>query len=68
MKRQTAMALRARSYWPATHSQSAKDIPALLRSCACVFLIRDAETDPGIGDLPNFHPVLMLYKMNAVCD
>ena len=54
MKRRSALALLASTYWPTTHSQSAKDIPTLLRSGACVFLIRHAETDPGIGDPRNF--------------
>ncbi len=54
MKRRSALALLASAYWPTIHSQSAKDIPTLLRSGACVFLIRHAKTDPGIGDPPNF--------------
>jgi phosphohistidine phosphatase SixA len=54
MKRRTTLALLISAYLPTTYSQSAKDIPMLLRSGACVFLIRHAETDPGIGDPPNF--------------
>ena len=54
MKRRTALFILASTHWPTTHSQSAKDIPALLRSGACVFVMRHAETDPGIGDPPNF--------------
>jgi len=54
MKRRTALAILASAHWPATHSQSAKDMPTLLRSGACVFLMRHTETDPGIGDPPNF--------------
>ena len=54
MKRRTALAILASAHWPAAHSQSAKDMPTLLRSGACVFLMRHAETDPGIGDPPNF--------------
>jgi len=54
MKRRTTLALLISAYLPKSYSQSAKDIPKLLRTGACVFLIRHAETDPGIGDPPNF--------------
>ena len=54
MKRRTTLVVLASAHWPTTHSQSAKDIPTLLRSGACVFVVRHAETDPGIGDPPNF--------------
>jgi phosphohistidine phosphatase SixA len=44
----------ATACWSNAHSQHAQDIPSLLRSGACVVLLRHAETDPGIGDPPNF--------------
>ena len=30
------------------------DLPALLRAGGCVVLLRHAQTEPGIGDPPNF--------------
>jgi len=54
MKRRTALAMLTSPCWATAHSQHAQAIPTLLRSGACVVLIRHAETDPGIGDPPNF--------------
>jgi len=54
MKRRTALALLTSACWTTAHSQHAQAIPTLLRSGACVVLLRHAETDPGIGDPPNF--------------
>jgi phosphohistidine phosphatase SixA len=32
------------------------DLPALLRAGGCAVLLRHAQTEPGIGDPPNFRP------------
>ncbi|MFT4991805.1 MAG: phosphohistidine phosphatase SixA [Polaromonas sp.] len=54
MKRRTALTLLAAISWPLTQAHSAADIAALLRAGGCVFLIRHAETDRGVGDPSNF--------------
>lgn len=54
MKRRTALALLTSAHWSTAHAKSAQAIATLLRTGACVFLIRHAKTDPGIGDPPNF--------------
>jgi phosphohistidine phosphatase SixA len=54
MKRRTALALLTSTHWTTTYGQSGKDIPTLLRAGACVFLLRHAETEAGIGDPTNF--------------
>jgi len=54
MKRRTALTLLAAATCPLTQAHSAADIAALLCAGGCVFLIRHAETDRGIGDPSNF--------------
>lgn len=54
MKRRTALTLLVAAHWPLTHAQSGTDIAALLRVGGCVFLVRHAETERGIGDPSNF--------------
>ena len=54
MKRRIALTILTCAHWPSTHSQSATDITKLLRTGGCALLIRHAETEPGIGDPPNF--------------
>lgn len=53
MKRRTALAVLTSACWTTAHSQDAQAIPTLLRSGACVVLLRHAETDPGIGEQCN---------------
>jgi len=54
MKRRSTLALLASAPWSMTLAHSAASIATLLRSGACVFLMRHAKTDSGIGDPPNF--------------
>jgi phosphohistidine phosphatase SixA len=54
MKRRTALTWLAAATLPLTQAHSTADIAALLRAGGCVFLIRHAETERGIGDPSNF--------------
>lgn len=61
MKRRQALAAWAAlaagkwSVLPASaQAQTTADLTALLRTGACVVLLRHAQTEPGIGDPPNF--------------
>ena len=61
MKRRQALTvwttLAASSWltWPAsTRAQAMLDMAAVLRTGGCVVLLRHAQTEPGIGDPPNF--------------
>ena len=54
----TALAAFAAGSWSAlpasARAQTAADLTALLRTGGCVVLLRHAQTEPGIGDPPNF--------------
>jgi phosphohistidine phosphatase SixA len=56
MKRRIALAvpLLVSALRATADSNNATEIQALLQAGACVFLMRHAETDSGIGDPPNF--------------
>jgi hypothetical protein len=54
MKRRTALALLSGALCSLVRAQRSIDIAALLRSGACVFLLRHAETEAGIGDPASF--------------
>ena len=51
----TALAASSWSAWPTdTQAQTTPDTAAILRTGGCVVLLRHAQTEPGIGDPPNF--------------
>lgn len=51
----TALAASSWSAWPTgTQAQATPDMAAILRTGGCVVLLRHAQTEPGIGDPPNF--------------
>ncbi len=51
----TALAASSWSTWPAgALAQATPDMAAILRTGCCVVLLRHAQTEPGIGDPPNF--------------
>ena len=51
----TALAASSWGAWPAdTQAQATPDMAAILRTGGCVVLLRHAQTEPGIGDPPNF--------------
>ena len=54
MKRRTALALLFGALCSLVRAQRSIDIAALLRSGACVFLLRHAETEAGTGDPASF--------------
>lgn len=55
-RRRTLQTLLAVSASPAlgSQAQSPPDLAALLRDGSCVLMLRHAQTEPGIGDPPNF--------------
>ena len=61
MKRRQALTVwmtLAASSWLArpasTYAQATPDMTAILRTGGCIVLLRHAQTEPGIGDPPNF--------------
>ena len=51
----TALAATSCLSWAvSTHAQAPPDTASLLRTGGCVVLLRHAQTEPGIGDPPNF--------------
>ena len=58
MKRRSALGAIATSSWMVLHppalAQVAADLPLLLREGGCVVMLRHAQTEPGLGDPPNF--------------
>lgn len=65
-RRQSLQSLLAASALPAINSfaQSAPDVAALLRTGGCVLMLRHAQTEPGIGDPPNFQLGLCSTQRN----
>ena len=55
-RRRTLQTLLAVSALPTlgSQAQSPPDLAALLREGGCVLMLRHAQTEPGIGDPPNF--------------
>lgn len=54
MKRRLALLTLASGSGSFAWAQSTPELPGLLRAGRCVVMLRHAQTEPGIGDPPNF--------------